>query len=414
LKDVIRISTAGSVDDGKSTLIGRLLYETKSLKADQLQHIEEKSILSNKGYIDFSLVTDGLLTERRQGITIDVSYIYLQTEFGRYIIADSPGHVEYTRNMVTGSSTADAAIILLDAQKGVSEQTIRHIRIASLLGIPQLVFAINKMDLIDYNQDEFDRIRKDILDLHQPINGIFQERHFIPISALHGDNIVHESTNFSWYEGRVLIDIIEDLKTFHSPSDDAVLNVQYVLRPKDEWGTVHRGYAGKIACGRFTTGMNVTVSPGGMHSSVKRIEHLGEPVEIVNTDENVTLYLNDHIDISRGSVIVSNPHSLIPTTRINATICWMERACLEIGGKFWIQHGVTRILCIVSEVEGKMNLLTGEIQDVKRLEMNDLGRVQFQLGQQLLVRPFAENKSLGSFILINYLTNNTAGVGFVL
>ena len=413
MKEVIRIATAGSVDDGKSTLIGRLLYETKSLKEDQLQHIEEKSRIENKGYIDFSLATDGLLTERRQGITIDVSHIYLQTETQRYIIADSPGHVEYTRNMVTGASTANAAIILLDAQKGVSEQTIRHFRITSLLGIPQLIFAINKMDLIDFSELKFQQIQKDILALNKASNGLRQELFFIPISALHGDNIVSKSVNLKWYDGSVLIDLIEELNIDEPSTKDAVLNVQYVLRPKNKSGFFQRGYAGKVACGKFVKNSSVMVSPSNNTSKIIKIEHHGREVEHARESENITLYLSDQIDVSRGSVIVSNPHSLENTNRLNATVCWMETDALELGNKYWMQHGVNRILCKVISVEGKMNLISGGIENVNNLHINDIGKVQFQLGQELLTKSFAKNKPLGCFILINYLTNNTAGVGFI-
>ncbi|MCY3999147.1 MAG: GTP-binding protein [Flavobacteriaceae bacterium] len=413
MKQVIRIATAGSVDDGKSTLIGRLLYETKSLKEDQLQHIEEKSRIENKGYIDFSLATDGLLTERKQGITIDVSHIYLQTKTQRYIIADSPGHVEYTRNMVTGASTAHAAIILLDAQKGVSEQTIRHFRITSLLGIPQLIFAINKMDLIGFSQSKFHQIQKDILALNKASNGLRQELFFIPISALHGDNVVSKSVHLPWHDGTVLIDLIEQLKIDEPSTNDAVLNVQYVLRSKNNSGAFQRGYAGKVACGKFIQNASVVVSPSNNHSTIIKIEHHGDEVQEAKESENITLYLRDQLDISRGSVIVSNPHSLQRTNRLKATVCWMETDALTLGNKYWLQHGVNRILCKVVSVEGKMNLISGGIENVNTLHINDLGQVQFQLAQELLVKPFSENKALGSFILINYLTNNTAGVGFI-
>ncbi len=410
---MIRIATAGSVDDGKSTLIGRLLYETKSLKEDQLQHIEEKSRTAHKGYIDFSLATDGLLTERRQGITIDVSHIYFQTKTQRYIIADSPGHVEYTRNMVTGASTAHTAIILLDAQKGVSEQTIRHFRITSLLGIPQLIFAINKMDLIGFSKNKFHQIQNDILALNKDSNGLHQQLFFIPISALHGDNIVSKSINLPWYDGHVLIDLIEQLKIDEPSTEDAVLNVQYVLRPKNNSGAFQRGYAGKVACGKFTQDASVVISPGNNHSTIIKIEHHGDEVQEAKESENITLYLSDQLDISRGSVIVSNPHSLHKTNRLKATVCWMEIDVLQLGSKYWMQHGVNRILCKVVSVEGKMNLITGGIENVNMLDINDLGRVEFQLAQELLMKPFSESKPLGSFILINYLTNNTAGVGFI-
>ncbi|MCY4299202.1 MAG: GTP-binding protein [Flavobacteriaceae bacterium] len=413
MKQIIRIATAGSVDDGKSTLIGRLLFETKSLKKDQLEHIEEKSRIDNKGYVDFSLATDGLLTERRQGITIDVSHIYLQTSTRRYIIADSPGHVEYTRNMVTGASTAHAAIILLDAQKGVSEQTIRHFRITSLLGISQLIFAINKMDLIGFSELKFKEIQKDILSLNQSSNRLHQKLFFIPISALHGDNIVSKSVHIPWYQGNILLDLIERLNVVEPSSKDSVLNVQYVLRPKDQTGSVPRGYAGKVACGKFMNHSSVVVFPGSNVSNITKIEHHGKETHEAKESENITLYLKDDIDISRGSVIVSDPHTLQKTNRFKATVCWMESDALEHGNKYWMQHGVNRILCKVVSVEGKMNLITGGIENINYLQINDLGKVQFQLGQELLIRPFAENKPLGSFILINYLTNNTAGVGFI-
>lgn len=411
--DILRITTAGSVDDGKSTLIGRLLFETKSLKTDQLQHIEEKSKTINKGYLDFSLATDGLLTERRQGITIDVSHIYFSTPKRRYIIADSPGHVEYTRNMVTGASTADAAILLLDATKGMSEQTVRHFRITSLLGTKQLIFAINKMDLIDYKQSQFEDIKRSIINLKESNNGAKSQFHFIPISALKGDNIVTKSKNLSWYHGNSLLDLIEGLNFNDSTSSENFLKVQYVLRPNDENGSFKRGFAGLICSGEFAIGNEVEIYPGAKNAIIESIEHIGESVSHVKKYENATIYLDREIDVSRGSVIVSNLNLLKNSTKIDATLCWMERDDLKVGNKYWFQHGVTRVVCKVVSIDGKMDLTSGEMEYVDTLELNDIGKVHLQLGQSILTKPFSESKELGSFILINYLSNNTAGVGFI-
>ncbi|MGB0306071.1 MAG: sulfate adenylyltransferase subunit 1, partial [Flavobacteriaceae bacterium] len=303
--DILKIATAGSVDDGKSTLIGRLLYETDSLKSDQLEHIKVKSESRGFDYLDLSLATDGLLTEREQGITIDVSHIFFSTPTRRFIIADSPGHVEYTRNMVTGASTAQASILLLDARKGMVEQTRRHLYINRLLGIQHLVFAINKMDLVDFDQTRFEIIKNEVESWLQNASMDIKTIDFVPISALLGDNVTSSSKQMNWYRSSTLLEILEKLPTISSLQEDNVLQVQHVLRPKTEQHHDYRGFAGKVNSGCFQVGDKILVYPSGRSSQIKSIEKYGVPVGKTQEGESTTLLLEDEIDISRGNSIVS-------------------------------------------------------------------------------------------------------------
>ena len=408
----LRITTAGSVDDGKSTLIGRLLYETNSLKTDQLEHIETKSRSLGYDYLDFSLATDGLLTEREQGITIDVSNLYFSTPKRRFIIADAPGHVEYTRNMVTGASNAEVAIILLDARKGVMEQTKRHLYITQLLGIKHLIFTVNKMDLIEYDHDEFLKIKTQIDKLLGEYTWETQS-FFIPVAALKGDNIISKSKNMPWYEGETLLSLIETIEVEQDIQENTLLQVQHVIRPKTEIHHDYRGFVGKVKSGMFSKGDEVEVFPSGSKSKIKAIEKYGEEKTKIGTGENATLLLEDEIDASRGNTIVKSNHSLQSGKQINAKICWMQSNALNPNNKYWLQHGVQKSMVKTKEINTKMNWRKWISESTESLQMNDIGEVSFQLAQPLLYAPFHLNKTLGAFILIDPNTNNTAGVGFI-
>lgn len=396
---LLRIVTAGSVDDGKSTLIGRLLYETKSLKDDQLEHIVQKSKSKGIDYIDFSLATDGLLTEREQGITIDISNIFFKTEKRRFVIADAPGHVEYTRNMVTGASNADTAIILIDARKGVLEQTQRHYNITQLLGINHLIFVINKMDLIEYNQEKFNSIKKAVQHLtekHQ--NSV----HLLPVSALKGDNITTSSENISWYKGPALLELIENIDLEQSKQEENVLQVQWVIRPQLKSHHDYRGFAGKVNSGHFRLGDEITVFPSGLKSSIKQIDRYGKTVDRLNEGENGTLILEDEIDLSRGSSIIGT--SIVSQTKdIKATLCWMKNQPLNAQHKYFFQQGTQLLQTKVVPLENSPS----------EFKLNDIGAIGLRLSEPILGIPFQQNKNIGRFILIDPQTNNTAAVGFI-
>lgn len=410
--EILRITTAGSVDDGKSTLIGRLLYETESLKIDQVETIEAKSKSLGYDYIDFSLATDGLLTEREQGITIDVSHLYFSTPKRRFIIADAPGHVEYTRNMVTGASNVNVAIILLDARKGVMEQTKRHLYITQLLGIKHLIFTINKMDLIDYDQVQFDSIVGAIKEL---VNQYDWEPklNFIPVSALHGDNVIRKSNNMIWYDGTDLLSLIESLTISEDNRLDGFLQVQHVIRPKTEEFHDYRGFAGKVKSGVFSQGDEIEIFPSGQKTTVKSIEKYGVKKNKVVAGENATLLLNDEIDASRGNAIVKTNHSLKVDKKVKAKICWMQSNDLNPNSKYWLQQGIHKSLVKINGIESKMDWEAWKSVATDRLTMNDIGAVDLQLAQPLIYAPYTTNKNLGAFILIDTQTNNTAGVGFI-
>ncbi|MEC8636295.1 MAG: GTP-binding protein [Bacteroidota bacterium] len=410
--EILRITTAGSVDDGKSTLIGRLLYETESLKIDQVETIEAKSKSLGYDYIDFSLATDGLLTEREQGITIDVSHLYFSTPKRRFIIADAPGHVEYTRNMVTGASNVNVAIILLDARKGVMEQTKRHLYITQLLGIKHLIFTINKMDLIEYDQVQFNSI---VGALKKLVNQYDWEPklNFIPVSALHGDNVIRKSNNMPWYDGTDLLSLIESLTISEDNHLDGFLQVQQVIRPKTEEFHDYRGFAGKVKSGVFSQGDEIEIFPSGQKTTVKSIEKYGVKKNKVVAGENATLLLNDEIDASRGNAIVKTNHSLKVDKKVKAKICWMQSNDLNPNSKYWLQQGIHKSLVKINGIESKIDWEAWKSVATDRLTMNDIGAVDLQLAQPLIYAPYTTNKNLGAFILIDTQTNNTAGVGFI-
>lgn len=411
---ILRFTTAGSVDDGKSTLIGRLLYDSKAIFQDQLDAVETSSKKKGFDYVDLSLLTDGLKSEREQGITIDVAYRYFATPRRKFIIADTPGHIQYTRNMVTGASTANLAIILVDARKGMLEQTHRHSFIASLLRIPHVVVCINKMDLVDYSQDVYNQIVEDYSIFASKLD--IKDITFIPISALAGDNVVNRSTNMPWYEGTTLIYHLENV---HIAGDhnhiDCRFPVQYVIRPQTMEHQDFRGYAGRIDGGVFKPGDRVRVLPSGFSTTIKTIEIKGKPLEEAFAPMSVTMTLNDEIDISRGDMIVRENNQPEVGQDIEAMVCWMNSKPLNPRTKVVVRHTTKECVGMVKEILYKMDINTlHRIEGVQQLGMNDIGRVTIRSAQPLLYDAYRRNRQTGSIILVDEQTNETVAAGMIL
>lgn len=412
--DVLKIATAGSVDDGKSTLIGRLLYDTKSLTDDKLEAIKESSRKRGYDYVDFSLATDGLVAEREQGITIDVAHIYFSTKNRSYIIADTPGHVEYTRNMVTGASTSQVSIILIDARKGVIEQTYRHFFITNLLRMKQVVVAVNKMDLVDYSEEVFNEIKSSFKQLKKQSAYAEQELHFVPISALKGDNVVSKSENTSWYNGNSILEYLEDLQPESLKEEEATrIPVQHVIRPKQEEFHDFRGYAGKVYGDAIQVGDEVTVLPSLKQSKVKSILFFEQEYNSAENGNAVTITLEDEINISRGDTIVKATHVPRATKTLNATICWMDNTALTSGKKYYIQHNTNRVLAKIDQIEEVIATDFSGNASAQLLKLNEIGNVSIKLSKPIFYDRYDENRANGSFILIDTLTNTTSGVGFI-
>lgn len=413
--EVLKIATAGSVDDGKSTLIGRLLYDTKSLTTDKLEAIEKKSKQLGYDYLDFSLATDGLIAEREQGITIDVAHIYFSTANKSYIIADTPGHVEYTRNMVTGASTSQAAIVLIDARKGVLEQTNRHFFINNLLRIKTVIVAINKMDLVDFSQEKYNEIKADFEALMSKRDYKDQNITFIPVSALKGDNIVNKSKNTDWYTGKTLLQYLEkidnqDIYNVGTPR----FPVQYVIRPKTEEFHDFRGYAGKIYGGELSVGDDVVILPSQTKSKIKEILFHDQNVETASRRSSVLITLTDDVNISRGDMIVKANDLPTIDKQFNAVVSWMDSQELIPGNKYTIQHGVNKVLAKVSSIHHKINPdYSGIDESAKALHMNDIASVSFKLNKPVFYDAFKSHRTNGSFILIDNQSNSTVGAGFI-
>ncbi|RAJ14544.1 sulfate adenylyltransferase subunit 1 [Olleya aquimaris] len=413
--EVLKIATAGSVDDGKSTLIGRLLYDTKSLTSDKLEAIEKTSKQKGYDYLDFSLATDGLVAEREQGITIDVAHIYFSTQTKSYIIADTPGHVEYTRNMVTGASTSQAAIILIDARKGVIEQTNRHFFINNLLRIKDVIVAINKMDLVDFSEEKYNQIKADFSQLMQKRDYKDQNITFIPVSALKGDNVVNKSINTPWYKGQTLLEHLEVL------NHDDVFNtgtprfpVQYVIRPKTEQFHDFRGYAGKVYGGQLSVGDQVVALPSKTTSTIKDIYVYDQKYETASRRSSVTITLEDDINVSRGDMLVKVNDLPTIDKQFTATISWMDSQSLRTGNKYVLQHGVHKVLARVETINHKINPDYSGVEDnVSALTMNDIASVSFKLNKAIYYDSFIKHRTNGSFILIDTQSNNTVGAGFI-
>ena len=413
--ELLKFSTAGSVDDGKSTLIGRLLYDTGSLTEDQLEAVEAASKRKGFDYLDLSLLTDGLSAEREQGITIDVAHIYFATANRKFIIADTPGHVEYTRNMVTGASNSRLSIILIDARKGVIEQTQRHFFIANLLQIPEIVVAVNKMDLVDYQQETFDTIKEAFLKFAQGFPNFKQNIRFIPISSLKGDNVVNESANMSWYQGRSLLHYLENINVnSYVNYKDARFPVQYVIRPHSEEFHDYRGYAGRVISGEFKVGEEVTVLPSQQKSTIKQVVTFDGDLEMAETNSSVTLLLEDEVDITRGNMLVKTANQPQIDKEITADICWMDTQPLVQGGKYLIEHSHNLIKAIVREVDYIVHTSTlNKDTETKTIKLNDIARVKIKTAQPLFFDPYEQNQANGSFILINEQTKNTAAAGII-
>ncbi len=411
--ELLRFSTAGSVDDGKSTLIGRLLYDSKSIFADQYEAIEETSKRKGDENVNLALLTDGLRAEREQGITIDVAYRYFATPKRKFIIADTPGHIQYTRNMVTGASTSNLSIILVDARQGVVEQTCRHTFISSLLGIPHVVFCINKMDLVDYSEEVFEKIKKDLEAFSSKLE--VRDIHFVPISALKGDNVVNKSENMPWYQGSTLMYLLESI---HIGSDynhvDCRLPVQYVVRPQSDEFHDFRGYSGRIAGGIFKKGDEVVVLPSGFSSKIKSIHIYNKEIKEAFSPMSVTMTLEDDIDISRGGMIVRENNQPNVSQDLDLMICWLNDKPMINGGKYAIKHTTNDARCIIKEVKYKVNINTlHRVEDDKVINTNDIARVTIRTTRPLLFDKYSRNRITGSLILIDEATNETVGAAMI-
>jgi bifunctional enzyme CysN/CysC len=409
--DLLRIATAGSVDDGKSTLIGRLLYDCKAILADQIEHVAEASRRRNgNGVLDLSLLVDGLRAEREQGITIDVAYRYFATSRRTFIIADTPGHVQYTRNMVTGASTADLAVILVDARKGVLEQSKRHAYISSLLGIPHLAVAVNKMDLVDFDEETFDAIVRDFSDFARGLN--VRDIVYVPISARDGDNVVERSERMPWYGAAPLLEHLESVQvTDDRTLDDARFPVQWVIRDHD---SDYRGYAGQVAGGILRPGDDVLILPTRTRTRIKRIDTFDGPVQQAFAPMPVTVLLEDDIDVSRGDLIC-HPHAAPELARdIHATICWMADTPLRANDRYAIKHTTHTARAIIENILDHVDIHTlSPDTTATKLTLNDIGRVHLRTSQPLAYDPYSANRATGSFILIDETTNNTIAAGII-
>jgi sulfate adenylyltransferase subunit 1 len=412
--EVLKIATAGSVDDGKSTLIGRLLYDTQSLTTDKIEAIEKSSKQKGYDYLDFSLATDGLVAEREQGITIDVAHIYFSTAKKSYIIADTPGHVEYTRNMVTGASTSQVSIILIDARKGVIEQTYRHFFINNLLRVKEVIVAVNKMDLVDYSEEVYNKIKADFEALNAKSTFKEQVVSYIPLSALTGDNVVETLGKMPWYTGQTILQHLEALE----PTDvydkgQARFPVQTVIRPKTEEYHDFRGYAGKLYGNNIKVGDAVTVLPSLTESKVTNIHFFDQQFDEATAGSSITLELENDINVTRGDMIVKSNELPKIEKDINTTICWMDSKKLVAGTKYLIQHNTNRVLAKIESVKNVIATDYSGSTPATQLSINEIGEVNIKLSKALYFDAYNDNKSNGAFILIDVATNTTAGVGFI-
>jgi sulfate adenylyltransferase subunit 1 len=407
--DILRFITAGSVDDGKSTLIGRLLYDSKSILIDQLAAIEKQSKNKSNGEIDLALLTDGLRAEREQGITIDVAYKYFSTPKRKFIIADAPGHIQYTRNMVTGASNSELAIILVDARNGVVEQTRRHSVIASLLNIPHIVLAINKMDLVNNSEDVYHNI---VIDYQQVAVSLgLKDVKYIPISALNGDNIVEKSSNFPWYEGESLLHHLENIKLDSDINlTDARFSVQYVIRPQTEELHDYRGYAGKVISGIYKKGDKVVVLPSGVESTIKEIEIGGQQIDEAYALQSVVLHLEDDIDVSRGDMIVPVNNQPQISQEFEAMLCWMDNKPLKPGNKYFLQINSRLVRSVVKEIEYKLDVNTlQEIDSPEKAVLNDIIKVKIKTATPVAFDSYKKLRQNGGAILIDETSCVTVG-----
>jgi sulfate adenylyltransferase subunit 1 len=412
--ELLRFTTAGSVDDGKSTLIGRLLYDSKAIFEDQMELLEETSRQRGEEGVNLALLTDGLRSEREQGITIDVAYRYFATPKRKFIIADTPGHIQYTRNMVTGASTANLALLLVDARHGVIEQTKRHAFIASLLQIPHIAVCINKMDLVDHSKEAFDKIKKEFEDFAAKLE--IKDVRFIPISALNGDNVVDRSKNMDWYDGSTLMHLLENI---HIGSDqnhvDCRFPVQFVVRPQSKEHPDYRGYAGRIEGGVFKPGDDVVVLPSGFTSKIKSIDTFDGEVAEAFSPMSVCMTLTDNIDISRGDMLVRENNKPTIEQDIDVMICWMNEKKMIPKGKYTIRHTSQTARCIIKEVKYKMDINTlHRMDDEKEIGLNDIGRITIRTTKPLFFDSYRRNRNTGSIILVDEATNETVAAGMII
>jgi sulfate adenylyltransferase subunit 1 len=412
--ELLRFTTAGSVDDGKSTLIGRLLYDSKAIFEDQLEALEKASLNRGEEQINLSLLTDGLRAEREQGITIDVAYRYFATPKRKFIIADTPGHIQYTRNMVTGASTANAALILIDARNGVVEQTIRHCYIASLLQIPHVIVCVNKMDLVGFKEEIFENIQREFNRFSDKLD--IRDIYFIPISALKGDNVVDRSVNMPWYQGPTLMYSLEHL---HISNDgnftDLRFPVQYVIRPNADAYHDYRGYAGRIAGGVFHPGERIMVLPSGFTSVIGSIDFMNQKLDLAFPPQSVTLTLEDDIDISRGDMIVTESNLPQSSQDVTVMICWLNERKMRPGAKYWVKHTTREARCIIKDVNYKVdiNSLEKNYAD-KEIGLNEIAEVTLRTTQPLFYDSYRRNRITGSIILIDEGTNETICAGMII
>ena len=412
--ELLRFTTAGSVDDGKSTLIGRLLYDSKVIFEDQMELLEETSKQRGEEGVNLALLTDGLRSEREQGITIDVAYRYFTTPRRKFIIADTPGHIQYTRNMVTGASTANLALLLVDARHGVIEQTERHAFIASLLQIPHISVCINKMDLVGYSKEIFDKIKKDFENFATKLE--IKDVRFIPISALHGDNVVDRSSNMNWYNGSTLMHLLENI---HIGSDqnhvDCRFPIQFVVRPQSKEHPDYRGYAGRIEGGVFKPGDDVTVLPSGFTSKIKSIDTFDGEIAEAFSPMSVCITLEDDIDISRGDMFVRENNKPTIEQNIDVMICWMNEKKLILRGKYTIRHTSQTARCIIKEVKYKIDINTLHRDEKDReIGLNDIGRITIRTTKPLFFDSYRRNRNTGSIILVDEATNETVAAGMII
>jgi len=412
--ELLRFSTAGSVDDGKSTLIGRLLYDTKTVFEDQVRHVEDVSRRRGDERVNLALLTDGLRAEREQGITIDVAYRYFATRKRKFIIADTPGHVQYTRNMVTGASTASLAIILVDARHGLVEQSRRHAFIASLLRIPHLVFAVNKMDLVDWSEDRFNEIEDEFRNFAARLD--VQDIVFIPVSALTGANVVEHSRDMTWYHGPTLL---YHLETVHIASDRNLIDVRFpiqrVIRPESAEFPDYRGYAGQVAGGVLRPGDDVTVLPSGLSTKITRIEQLGVDLDAAFAPMSVTVHLADDLDVSRGDMLCRPNNQPAVGQDLDAMVCWMTDRPLAAKGRYAIKHTTRWGRAVITDLLYRLDVNTGHRDEAAReLKLNDLGRIRLRTTTPLLYDPYRRNRTTGSFILVDEATNTTVAAGMLL
>ncbi|MEI7624632.1 MAG: GTP-binding protein [Actinomycetota bacterium] len=414
MAELLRFATCGSVDDGKSTLIGRLLYDSKQILADQLQHVEDVSQRRGDGSLDLALLTDGLRAEREQGITIDVAYRAFATARRRFIIADCPGHEQYTRNMVTGSSTADLSIVLIDARNGVVAQSRRHASIASLLRIPHLVVCVNKMDLVDWDESAFDAVVAQFAEVAQRLE--IPDVTFIAISARLGDNVVERSERMPWYDGPTLLTHLEEVEIASEQSlAPARFPVQWVIRPQDADHPDYRGYAGRVAGGSLARGDDVVILPSGRSSRVAGIDTLDGDLDRASAPMSVTVLLEDDIDVARGDMIVTGEELPLVTSQLRARICWMAQSPLRVGDRYVIKHTTRSVRAVVDGVEDRLDIETlRPDQSAEELLLNDIGAVSLRLSGPLVVDPYSSNRETGSFILIDESSNDTVAAGMIL